>query len=110
LVGDAAGDSWAWVVLAVAVLALVSLLLLRRRPRPAAAVPVEEPPVAEPEAEPEAEAEAEAEAPQGTIKGNAATMLFHTTESPFYGRTRADVWFVTEDEARAAGYTRWDES
>jgi len=102
LVGDAAGDSWAWVVLAVAVLALVALLLLRRRPRPAAAVPVEEPRVAEPEAE--------AEAPQGTIKGNAATMLFHTTESPFYGRTRADVWFVTEDEARAAGYTRWDES
>jgi len=106
LVGDAAGDSWAWVVLAVAVLALVSLLLLRRRPRPAAAVPVEEPPVAEPEPE----AESEAEAPEGTIKGNAATMLFHTTESPFYGRTRADVWFVTEDEARAAGYTRWDES
>jgi len=106
LVGDAAGDSWAWMVLAVAVLALVSLLLLRGRPRPAAAVPVEEPPVAEPEAE----AESEAEAPQGTIKGNAATMLFHTTESPFYGRTRADVWFVTEDEARAAGYTRWDES
>jgi len=102
LVGDVAGDSWAWVVLAVAVLALVALLLLRRRPRPAAAVPVEEPRVAEPEAE--------AEAPQGTIKGNAATMLFHTTESPFYGRTRADVWFVTEDEARAAGYTRWDES
>lgn len=93
-------DSWAWVVLAVAVLALVALLLLRRTPGPGPDVPVEEPPVPEPEAP----------APQGTIKGNAATMLFHTTESPFYGRTRADVWFVTEDEARAAGYTRWDES
>ena len=104
MVGDVAGDSWAWVVLAVAVLALVALLLLRRRPGPAAAVPVDEPEVPEPEAE------APEEAPQATIKGNAATMLFHTTESPFYGRTRADVWFVTEDDARAAGYTRWDES
>lgn len=104
MVGDVAGDSWAWVVLAVAVLALVSLLLLRRRPGPSAAVPVEEPEVPEPVAE------AQEEPPQGTIKGNAATMLFHTTESPFYGRTRADVWFVTEDDARAAGYTRWDES
>jgi len=104
LVGDVAGDSWAWVVLAVAVLALVALLLLRRTPAPRPDVPVGEPPVPEPEAV------AEGEAPQGTIKGNEATMLFHTTESPFYGRTRADVWFVTEDEAREAGYTRWDES
>ena len=100
MVGDVAGDSGAWVVLAVAGLALVALLLLRRRSGPGPDVPVEEPPVPEPEAQ----------APQGTIKGNAATMLFHTTESPFYGRTRADVWFVTEDDARAAGYTRWDES
>ncbi|WP_336275738.1 sunset domain-containing protein [Nocardioides sp. B-3] len=44
-----------------------------------------------------------------TIKGNADSMLFHTTESPYYGRTIAEVWFDSEDRARAAGFTRWDE-
>jgi len=43
------------------------------------------------------------------IKGNEATMLFHTTESPYYARVRADSWFETEEAARAAGYSRWDE-
>jgi hypothetical protein len=53
--------------------------------------------------------EAPVEAPAPDIKGNEATMLFHTTESPYYGRVRADAWFESEDEARAAGYSRWDE-
>ncbi|MGL5827807.1 MAG: hypothetical protein ACRCYU_23815 [Nocardioides sp.] len=44
-----------------------------------------------------------------TIKGNADSMLYHTVESPYYGRTVAEVWFDTEDHARAAGFTRWDE-
>ncbi|WP_051204102.1 sunset domain-containing protein [Nocardioides sp. CF8] len=44
-----------------------------------------------------------------TIKGNADSMLFHTAESPYYGRTRAEVWFDSEDRARAAGFTRWDQ-
>ncbi|MBA3606231.1 MAG: F0F1 ATP synthase subunit gamma [Acidimicrobiia bacterium] len=43
------------------------------------------------------------------IKGNADSMLFHTTDSPWYGRTKAEVWFDSEDSARAAGFTRWDE-
>ena len=49
-------------------------------------------------------------APEGfRIKGNADTMLFHTEESPYYGRTRAEVWFSSEEAARAAGFVRWDE-
>ena len=36
-------------------------------------------------------------------------MLFHTPESPYYGRTRAEVWFDSEASARAAGFTRGDE-
>ena len=63
--------------------------------------PVEQP-IAEPIAEPVA-------APAPDIKGNEATMLFHTTESPYYARVRADVWFASEEAARAAGYSRWDE-
>ena len=41
------------------------------------------------------------------VKGNADTMLFHTEESPYYGRTRAEVWFSSEEAARAAGFARW---
>jgi hypothetical protein len=44
-----------------------------------------------------------------TIKGNADSMLFHTSESPYYGRTKAEVWFSTEDAARKAGFTAWND-
>ncbi len=79
----------------------------------------EEPePVAEAPAEPD-EADAEGpngpgshavlddvdEAPEGfDIKGNADSMKYHTPESPFYGRTKAEVWFSTTDAAEAAGF------
>ncbi len=47
------------------------------------------------------------EAPKGfTIKGNAGSMLYHTQESPFYGRTKAEVWFTTEEAAEAAGFSK----
>lgn len=39
------------------------------------------------------------------IKGNADSMLYHTTESPFYDRTIAEVWFATEASAEAAGFS-----
>jgi len=42
------------------------------------------------------------------VKANADSMLYHTTESPYYGRTRAGVWFDSESSAEAAGFTRWD--
>ena len=38
------------------------------------------------------------------IKGNADSMKFHTTESPWYDRTIAEVWFETVEAAEAAGF------
>jgi hypothetical protein len=47
-------------------------------------------------------------APAGyTIKGNADSGLFHTVDSPWYGRTKAEAWFDTEESATAAGFTHW---
>ena len=42
-----------------------------------------------------------------TIKGNAQSMLFHTPDSPYYGRTRPQVWFRTEADAEQAGFTKY---
>ena len=44
----------------------------------------------------------------GEIKGNADSGLFHTTESPYHGRTKAEVWFESEEHAKAAGYKPWN--
>ena len=52
-------------------------------------------------------ADGSAPGPEYVIKGNADSMLFHTESSPYYGRTKADVWFRTEEEATAAGFTKW---
>ena len=41
------------------------------------------------------------------IKGNAGSMRCHAASSPYFGRTRAQVWFRTEDEAIAAGFRPW---
>ena len=50
-----------------------------------------------------------ASAPSGyTIKGNEDSMLYHTTDSPSYKQTIAEVWFRTEEAAERAGFTRWD--
>ncbi|MFC4947572.1 hypothetical protein [Pseudonocardia sp. GCM10023141] len=43
-----------------------------------------------------------------TVKGNAGSMLFHTTESPYYVRTRAEAWFRTAADAETAGFTAWN--
>ena len=40
------------------------------------------------------------------IKGNADSMLYHNTESPHYGRTKAEVWFASEEAAEAAGFSK----
>ncbi|MCI1747361.1 MAG: 50S ribosomal protein L4 [Acidipropionibacterium sp.] len=43
--------------------------------------------------------------PEGyDIKGNESSMKFHTPESPWYGRTIAEVWFATTAAAEAAGF------
>jgi hypothetical protein len=39
------------------------------------------------------------------VKGKRATRVFYAPGSPYYARTRADVWFRTADDARAAGST-----
>ena len=49
-----------------------------------------------------------APSPEFTIKGNAGSMLFHTKESPYFGRTKAEVWFKTSTDAEAAGFTAWN--
>jgi hypothetical protein len=43
--------------------------------------------------------------PGYTVKGKAATKVFHAPGGPYYSRTRADLWFRTADDARAAGFT-----
>jgi hypothetical protein len=42
-----------------------------------------------------------------TIKGNAQSRLFHTPDSPYYGRTKPEVWFRTEADAEQAGFTKY---
>ena len=50
-----------------------------------------------------------AAAPSGwTIKGNEDSMLYHTTESPSYKQTIAELWFRDVESAENAGFTRWD--
>ncbi len=47
----------------------------------------------------------DAPSPEFTIKGNADSMLYHPPESPFYGRTIAEVWFTDAATAEAAGFS-----
>lgn len=84
----------------------------------AEAAPVEEAPA--PDATPAAEGSSDAPYGEGShapladdaqpegfpIKGNADSKLYHTPESPFYGRTVAEVWFATEAAAEAAGFSK----
>jgi hypothetical protein len=45
-----------------------------------------------------------------SIKGNADSMLYHGTDSPAYEETIAEVWFIDEASARAAGFDKWDKN
>jgi hypothetical protein len=50
-----------------------------------------------------------ADVPAGyTIKANEDSMLYHTTDSPSYSQTIAELWFTEESGAKKAGFTRWD--
>jgi large subunit ribosomal protein L17 len=50
-------------------------------------------------------------APEGyDIKGNENSMKYHTTESPWYDATEAEVWFKTEEAAAAAGFAKAGET
>ncbi|WP_456152338.1 sunset domain-containing protein, partial [Nostocoides australiense] len=47
--------------------------------------------------------------PEGwAVKGNEDSKLYHTQESPWFKRTRAEVWFIDVATAEAAGFQRWD--
>jgi hypothetical protein len=47
--------------------------------------------------------------PEGyPVKGNEDSMLYHSPQSPWYGRTKAEVWFADEATAAAAGFSHWD--
>ena len=35
-------------------------------------------------------------------------MLYHTTDSPSYKQTIAEVWFRDVETAETAGFNRWD--
>src|SRR5699024_4541824 len=44
-------------------------------------------------------------APEGfAIKAKQDSKKFHTPASPWYGRTKAEVWFASEEAAKAAGF------
>ncbi len=45
--------------------------------------------------------------PEFTIKGKTGSRLFHPPSSPYYGRTRAEVWFRSAEDAQAAGFTAY---
>jgi len=52
-----------------------------------------------------AEPLADGAAPKGfTVKGNKGSMKYHTTESQWYERTVAEVWFRSAEAAEAAGF------
>ncbi len=74
----------------------------------AAAAPVGSEPAAEPPfGEGSHAALADGGQPEGfTIKGNADSKLYHTPDSPHYGRTNAEVWFASEEAAEAAGFSK----
>jgi hypothetical protein len=43
-----------------------------------------------------------------TVKGKESSKLFHTEKSPYFSRTKADVWFKSEADAESAGFQAWD--
>ncbi|MFP5069389.1 hypothetical protein ACLFMI_06965 [Pseudonocardia nantongensis] len=43
------------------------------------------------------------------VKAHSGSRRFHTPESPYYVRTRADLYFTGDSAARAAGFTAWNE-
>ena len=39
------------------------------------------------------------------IKGKVSSKIYHPPESPFFSRTKADVWFTTSEVAEKAGFS-----
>jgi hypothetical protein len=45
--------------------------------------------------------------PEYTIKASTGSLLFHSPASPYFRRTKAEIWFRSAADARAAGFTEW---
>jgi len=45
---------------------------------------------------------------KGNAKGNAGSNKYHTADSPYFYRTRAEVWFSSAADAEAAGFAPWN--
>ena len=48
-----------------------------------------------------------APAPEYTVKATRGSMRCHSPDSPYFRRTRAGLWFRSEEEAVAAGFRPW---
>ncbi len=48
-----------------------------------------------------------APAPEYTVKANQGSKRCHSPDSPYFRRTRAGVWFRSEEDAVAAGFRPW---
>jgi hypothetical protein len=53
-------------------------------------------------------ADGSAPADDYTIKANDGSHRYYTPDSPYYFRTRGDLWFRTAGEAAQAGFTAWN--
>lgn len=42
-----------------------------------------------------------------SVKGNTRSMLYHTEQSPYFSRTKANVWFRSPTDAEHAGFAAW---
>jgi hypothetical protein len=42
-----------------------------------------------------------------SVKGNTRSMLYHTEQSPYFRRTKANVWFRSPADAEHAGFAAW---
>lgn len=90
---------------ALATLTLPTSSFARAKGAAPAAEPTAAAEVEAPYGEGSAAALADGSAPEGfTIKGNKGSMKYHTEDSPWYGRTKAEVWFATPEAAEAAGF------
>lgn len=80
----------------------------KAKPKAAAKAEVAAPGAVEPAAwAGSVQASADGSQPEGhDIKGNADSMLYHVPGSSFYSRTKAEVWFDTEENAQAAGFSK----
>lgn len=114
---------WVWIIIAIVVIALIAVAVQSRSrggapqgvPTAPAGAPVAPPPPApvitagphEGSVMPAADGSSPSEG-EYAVKANSGSKRYHSPESPFYVRTRADLWFRTEADAERAGFGPWN--